>query len=403
MTELLEIFDGRTVAIVGNGEEAQDCSAEIDACDIVLRFNHFYNYDSGRVGKKVDVIIQTFTTPWVKAENKHADVIKAQQPKIFCGKKPEQFHPAEVASFLGGDICVSDWTSELRPWMKYTTGGAFLCWLASRPRNAKFKVFGFPRGAAADRYFSGDAINYAKIKDEELAAQARAIAIIESQTVKTPRTESKPIILIPVKAHSTGAPGKNDVLLPHCVEKLLPLGYEIHLVGDAKDLMERTAARFAGVVGASPIRVFVTPPPTGEVTDDLRLWRDYTGYHGEIIHIQCTSPGLKLEWIDQCLEARRHAPISATCCRVNFKVNGMYAEANGAWCQLVPNFGPPSVPRQKLPQVVHLNGAVFCFHSDALDRKSFYQAGTLRPVIVEERDSLDVDTAEDLAKAVAQL
>lgn len=50
-----------------------------------------------------------------------------------------------------------------------------------------------------------------------------------------------------------------------------------------------------------------------------------------------------------------------------------------------------------------MNGAVFCFHSDALDRKSFYQAGTLRPVIVEERDSLDVDTAEDLAKAVAQL
>lgn len=396
MTELLEIFDGRTVAIVGNGEETEDRSAEIDACDVVVRFNHFYNYDSGRVGKKVDVIIQTFTTPWVKAENKHADVIKAQQPKIFCGKKPEQFHPAEVAHFLGPDICISDWTGEMKPWAKYTTGGAFLCWLASKPRNAKFKVFGFPRGEAADKYFSGDAKRYARVKDEELAAQERAIAIIEMQTVRTPRVEVKAPIVIPVKAHSSGCPGKNEALLPGCIEKLLPLGREIWLVGDAVNLMAEMSNRYG-------VRTFATPPPTGEVTDDLRLWRDHTGYHGEVAYVQCTSPGLKAEWVEECLEARKHAPVAATCVKINFKVNGIYAEANGVWTQLVPDFGPASVPRQKLPAAVHLTGAAYAFHTDALDRKSFYQAGTLRPVIVEERDSLDVDTAEDLAKAVAQL
>lgn len=405
MTELLEILDGRTVAIVGNGEEAEDRSAEIDACDVVVRFNHFYNYDSGHVGKKVDVIIQTFTSAWFKAENKHADVIKAQGARIFCGKKPEQYHPEEVAKFLGPDVCISDWTSELEPWAKYTTGGAFLCWLASKPRNAKFKVFGFPRGEAADKYWAGDAKHYASLKAEELAAQERAIAIIEAQAVKTPRAERRPVLLIPVKAHSSGCPGKNDALLGPCVKKMLPLGYDIWLIGDAKELMERVAASLsheASLAGVA-INVFTTPAPTGEVTDDFRLWRDHTGHHGEILHVQCTSPGLKPEWVEAVREARRHAPIAATCAKVTFKVNGIYACNNGVWMQLVDGFGPASVPRQKLPESVHLTGAAYAFHSDALDWASFYDAGTLRPVIVEERDSLDVDTAEDLAKAVAQL
>lgn len=391
MTELLEIFDGRTVAIVGNGEETEDHSAEIDACDVVVRFNHFYNYDSGKVGKRVDVVIQTFTTAWAKAKEKHAEVIKGEGARIFCGKKPEQYHPAEVAKYLGPDVCVSDWTSELEPWSRFTTGGAFLCWLASKPRNAKFKVFGFPRGEAADRYFAGDAKHYAQVKDEELAAQARAIEVIERQRITQARRPAAPTIVIPVKANSSGCPGKNERLLPGCVEKLRPLGYEIWLVGDG-------AERLA--VGLEGVKVFATPPPTGEVTDDLRLWRDHTGYHGEVILVQCTSPRLKPEWIGAVVEARRHAPVAATCCKVKFKVNGMYAAENGVWTQLVPQFGPASVPRQRLPEVVHLSGAAFAFHSDALDRPSFYQAGTLRPVVVEERDALDVDTPEDLAQAL---
>ena len=394
MTELLEIFDGRTVAIVGNGEEAEDRSNEIDACDVVVRFNHFYNYDSGHVGKRVDVIVQTFTTAWIKAENKHADVIKAQQPKIFCAKKPEQFDPAEVADFLGPDVCISDWSDEIKPWAKYTTGGAFLCWLASKPRNAKFEVFGFPRGEAADKYFAGDAKHYAAVKDEELAAQARAIAILEMQTVRATRAERKAPIIIPVKAHSEGCPGKNEALLPGCIEKLLPLGREIWLIGDATALMAEMSNRYG-------VRTFATPAPTGEVTDDFRLWRDHTGYHGEVALVQCTSPHLKAEWVEECLRARKHAPIAATCALVNFKINGIYTAENGIYRQLVPIFGPASVPRQKLPRAVHLTGAAYAFHTDALDWASFYQAGTLRPVIVEERDALDVDTPADLAAATA--
>lgn len=397
MQELLEIFDGRTVAIVGNGEEAQDRSAEIDACDVVVRFNHFYNYDGGHVGKRVDVIIQTFTSAWATAENKHADVIRENDARIFCGKKPEQYNPSMVAQYLGPDVCVSDWTKELEPWARFTTGGAFLAWLASCTRNSRFKVFGFPRGAAAEKYFSTDAKRYAAVKDEELAAQARAIAILERQYVFRARENFDPVVVVPVKASSSGAPGKNAVLLEPCVRKLLSLGLEIHLVGDASSLIERVAKV------STLVKPFSAPPPTGEVTDDLRLWRDHTGYHGEVALVQCTAPFLRPEWVSRTLEARRFAPIAATCVKVPFKVSALYAAQGGIYTQLVGSFGAPSVPRQALPDVVRLSGAVWAFHSDALDRQSFYDAGTLRPVIIDEADALDVDTPEDLELAKRQI
>lgn len=391
--EFLEIIDGRKVAIVGNGEVAEDKSAEIDSADIVIRFNHFYNYDSGKVGKKVDVIIQTFTGAWVNSKNKHEDVIRAQMPKIFNGKRPELYNPAQVADFLSPDICISDLYPELEPYTRFTTGGAFLAWISSKKRNAEFKVYGFPRGEAADKYFATDAKHYAKVKDEELAAQTRAISILEQMRIEKPREERKSVVVVPFKAKSEGAPRKNDILMPKLLAKIKDLGYRIVLIGDGEELGEKMKAEFG-------VDFYKTPAATtGEVTDDLRLWRDMTDYHGEIIYLQCTSPKLKVEWIDKCLEARKCAPVSATCVKLDFKVNGIFGCANGVWAQVVTSFGAPSVPRQRLPECVHLTGAVFAFHSDALSRASFYQAGSLRPVIVDEEDALDVDTQKDLEKA----
>lgn len=394
--ELLEIIDGRKVAIVGNGKEDEDRSAEIDSADIVIRFNHFYNYDSGKVGKRVDVIIQTFTSAWVGAKEKHANVIKEQLPKIFCGKKPEQYMPNTVAKYLGGDICVSDLSPELEPYCHFTTGGAFLAWLSSQKRNAEFKVYGFPRGEKADYYFANDAFRYKEVKDRELTMQERAIAILEGMKIEKPREERKPVIVIPIKKYSVGAPDKNRRLLPILLEKLRSMEYRKVIVGDDRELGEKMKADFG-------VEFFETPSPqTGEITDDLRLWRDMTGYHGEIIYIQCTAPKFKSEWVDACLAARKYAPIAATCVPVNFKVNSIYGCADGIYSPVVDVFGPPSVSRQKLPECVRLSGAVWVFHSDTLSRGSFYMAGTLRPVMIEEKDALDVDTIEELASALTE-
>lgn len=392
--EILEIIDGRKVAIVGSGEETVDHSAEIDACDVVIRFNHFYNYDSGKVGKKVDVIIQTFTSAWLNAKEKHADIIKAQHARIFCGKKPEQFNPADVAKYLGPDVSVSDASAALRPYVKYTTGTAFLAWLAERPRNTEFKIYGFPTGEAADKYFATDAKHYAATKDDELIVRARSIELLEKMKITSRRVEILPRVVIPIKRHSSGAPGKNRALLPRAIEELKKTTLPIVIVGNDDELLKEMEARYG-------VETFRSPDnDTDEVTDKLRHWRNYAGFHGEIILAQCTAPKLKASWVTDILEARTHAPIAATCVKVKFKVNALYASTEGVFLPLVSQFGPPSVPRQRLPEVVRLSGALWAFHSDALDRRSFYAAGTLRPVIIDERDALDVDTSEDLKEAL---
>lgn len=393
MQEFLDLIDGRTVAIVGNGTPEHDCSAEIDSADVVVRFNHFYNYDSGRVGKRVDVVIQTFTTAWINSNNKHEQVIREQLPRIFCAKKPQQYRPDIVAKFLG-QVCVSDMSSDLEPYAKFTTGTAFLMWLSSRPRNARFRIYGFPSGEQADRYFKTDARHYASIKDIELQNRDCAIEVLLKQEIKTARKEQLPHIVIPIKKTSRGVPGKNHRLLPILLERLRGVRYPITIVGDDPEFMAQMTEQF-GVLS------FETPSNMpDEVTARLRLWRDHTEYSGEVILLQCTSPNLRTEWIEQVLEARKFAPVVATCVPIKFKINSVYGCANGTWGQIVTAFGPPSIPRQNLPECVRLSGAAWAFHSDALSRESFYQAGTLAPVMIPEDEAIDVDTPEDMDVAL---
>lgn len=393
MQEFLDIIDGRTVAIVGNGMPERDCSEEIDSADIVVRFNHFYNYDSGKVGKRVDVIMQTFTTAWINAKDKHERVIREQLPRIFCAKKPQQYQPGVVAEFLG-PVCISDMACDLEPYAMFTTGTAFLMWLASKPRNARFRIYGFPSGEQADRYFQTDAQRYASLKVLELQNRDCAIEMLKRQEIRSARAERLPHIVIPIKAKSSGAPGKNRRLLPILLERLTGVRYPVTVVGDDPEFMNMMTERFG-------VSKFVVPDSApDDVTARLRLWRDHTEYSGEVVLLQCTSPNLRVEWIEQVLAARRSAPIAATCIPVNFKINAVYGCANGVWGQIVTAFGTPSVPRQKLPECVRLSGAAWAFHSDALSRESFYQAGTLAPVMIPEDEAVDVDTPEDMARAL---
>ena len=83
-----EMIQGKRVAIVGNLTPEKDLSEEIDDHDIVIRLNHFYNYDSGLVGKKVDMIFVTPTDAWKKMtpEERHENIIREQKPLIFAVK-----------------------------------------------------------------------------------------------------------------------------------------------------------------------------------------------------------------------------------------------------------------------------------------------------------------------------
>jgi hypothetical protein len=61
-SDFIKLVKGKRIAIVGNGDVDKDYSEEIDKADVVIRFNNFYNYQSNKVGKRVDALVLTGTS-----------------------------------------------------------------------------------------------------------------------------------------------------------------------------------------------------------------------------------------------------------------------------------------------------------------------------------------------------
>lgn len=394
MNRLLRKIDGKRVALVGNGPEAEDHSAEIDSADVVIRFNHFYNYDSGKVGKRVDIVLQTFTGAWAKTENKHIDAIKANGAEIFIVKKPQQMR-SELYKFLGADTPVRDLSRLFAPYAMLTTGGASLCYLADAAKNSEFKVYGFPYGDSWKDYLAKDAAHYRGVETVERLATASAISRLrEARIVRPSEGSGQPrAIVVPVKRVSQGAPGKNRALIRPLLGKIIPLGIPVFVVGDDAELFVELNREFPSVEYRETPEI----APLDDVTKTLLAWRDAENFSGEVALVQCTSPRLKPEWITRCLDALKHGVLAATAVELGFKPNAIFTEEEGgAYFVANQRLGFPSRPRQQLPRAIRVTGAVEAFDSDDLDLSSLWAGGPVTPIIVDEEDALDVDRPCDL-------
>lgn len=391
---LLQLLDGRTVAVIGNAPLERDYSAEIDSADVVIRFNHFYNFGSGRAGRKVSIVFQTFTTAWMTAADRNIEAVLKQKPEVFVVKKPEQYTPA-AHQIYGDSIRINNYTALFKQWDAFTTGGAALCYLANYATKSSFRVFGFPNDERWTHYLETDAKHYKPIAENERRVVDEAIAKLVTFSADD---SAKPIprkVVIPVKRTSLGLPGKNRALLFPLLDKLAPTGLDIEVVGDDSALIASAAANYS-------VTPFFTRPigSLQDVTVTLREWRDATGWCGDTAIVQCTSPDLRPEWIVECFDALSSAPITATATELSFKPTAIYRQAEGGvYLQLAPTLGSTSAPRQTLPPCVRVNGAVAAFHSDALDNDSMWNCGALKPIIVDEWLSRDIDTASDLEPA----
>lgn len=181
--QILKLLYDKNIAIVGNGSVCQDYSKEIDSADVVIRFNHFYNYDSNFVGKKVDIIFQTFTKTWIESKNKHIDVIAEQKPKIYIVKKPQQYGD-DTKKLLQG-IQVEDKSELFRHWAKFTTGTCVLAYLAQNLKNAEVKCYGFQDEKAWQKYLETDAKHYQSNAVEERKTMLGAIFRLSRLTIKS--------------------------------------------------------------------------------------------------------------------------------------------------------------------------------------------------------------------------
>ena len=397
---LLQLLSGRRIAIVGSGAVSRDFSPEIDSADVVVRFNDFYNMQSGLVGRRTDIILQTVSKVWFERFNagllsNSLTVVKEQRPAIFLVKRPDNYNTDTHAVYAAGTR-IDNLSRLFEPWWKYTTGTAALCYLAENLSNADVKCYGFSNEGNEKPwkdYIAGDAAHYAEVADEERTAQKAAIARLESLKISSPGAGYIPrCIVVPIKANSEGAPGKNRVLLRSCLEKLASTGLTVYVTGDDVGLMHDVKDLCVPV----PLPAI---PAYDDVTKTIRKWQVETGFCGDMALVQCTSPKLKPEWVGMCFEAMSRAPVAATCVELDFKPTALFRQERGVFVPCSQALPAASVARQLLPKTVRITGAVEAFHTDALAFDSFFTCGTLEPVVIDERDSMDVDTIDQLETA----
>ena len=404
---LLQLLRGRRIAIVGNSPVSYNYSTEIDTADVVVRFNDFYNIHSGKVGKRVNIVLQTVAKAWFERYSaglltKSLEMVRTQHPDIFLVKRPDNYN-TDAHAVYGKGIRIDNLARCFEPWWKYTTGTAALCWLAENLTGenapASIKCYAFSNEGDEtpwDNYITGDAAHYSHVAQEERKAQKEAIAKLESMSIIDPPPPILSIpkcVVVPVKATSSGAPGKNRLLLRSCLEKLQELDMPVYVTGDDLELLHEVKDL------CEPVPVPAIPA-FRDVTDTMRRWQVETGFCGDVAHVQCTSPGLKPEWVLRCFDALSCAPVAATCIELGFKPTAIFREENGVFVPCSQALPPATVARQLLPKAVRFTGAVVAFHTDALACDSFFQAGVMEPVMVDEEDSLDVDTPEQLKEAL---
>lgn len=391
MNLLLQKLSGRKVAIVGNGNVKENHSAEIDSADVVVRFNHFYNYDSGLVGKRVDIVLQTITPMYFDAKNRHDDIVRAQKSHVFLVKN-HYTYDTKIHDVYGSDVRIENTTRFFDAYAPYTTGTTALLYLADKLENAEVKCYGFQDEQDWQRYIATDAKNYGVLPIER-PSMLGAIRKLESLKITTPYKDIDNHIIIPVKQNSLGFPGKNRLLLDGCLQEVIKCKIPITVVGDDTELLHDAYTKYGVDICPLPaIKAFE------DVTQTLREWRARSGYCGNIAIVQCTSPRLKAEWIPKSFEELRFAPITATATPLTFKPTAIFMKTSGVFikaCQAMPS---ASVARQLLPETVRITGAVVAAHTDALDFESFYDAGVMRPIIVNEDEALDIDSKEQLQK-----
>ena len=161
---------GKTVALVGNAIPNRDCSAEIDSADVVIRLNNFYNYDSGRVGRKTDCLvlngIAALSDDPMNGTKFNNKVIVTYKPQVFIlnetfNQDIKRLHDRYKGcnyTMLGNDgvdIC-------------YTTGTILLKMLSTY-NDVKCKVFAFDTDDKWKTYVNDCGVRHLNcgINDEE--------------------------------------------------------------------------------------------------------------------------------------------------------------------------------------------------------------------------------------------
>lgn len=185
---LKKLLWGKRVAVVGSGKEETDHSEEIDACDVVIRFNHFYNYDSGNVGKKLDVLFITPSGAWLALKDDEArrkSIIQRERPIVAFTRFKERCQWATFQRVFDGIPYFYDRNTNASN-NQFTTGVSVLELIAQSCENCEIKIFGF--GDTDEKmwaYFEREGRHYMQNGFREAIVRKRLLKILPQFRIYT--------------------------------------------------------------------------------------------------------------------------------------------------------------------------------------------------------------------------
>lgn len=401
---LADLCRGKTVAVVGSATPERDMSAEIDACDVVIRMNNFYNMKSGRVGRKTDVVVLTPCAAWhrLSGEEKGEAVIRGQKPLIFSIRYPERLMEPRVRSFFQGCEFARD--DAASPSVnRFTTGTVALSRIAEFAENCRVLTVGYSPREEFLAYLERDGRHYLPHARIEACARDKYLEVCAAKKLLSPIGETPVRVLIPARKGSslkdknvrTWRNGKP--LLAVAVETAREaFGAPPVVLTDSED--------YAALARAAGAEVPYLDPDTDgdeDVVVKLRRWRDVSGFYGQIIVQQCTTPTTSAETLRRVRGEGLSLGLRAGTGVLTAVADAHKASAYFAWdgktkeARHLMRGVSPSVPRQKIPGAWRFTGAAALVHTDALDAPALFDGMEFRLVPVPEREAVDIDKEDD--------
>ena len=396
------MVQGKRVALVGNLTPDTDLSEEIDNHDIVIRINHFYNYDSNLVGKKLDMLFVTPTDAWkrMSADKRHEALIQEKKPKVFAVKHWLRIDKQIKENHFKGCKIYKFEDDMLQGSQIYTTGTASLK-ILSNCENFTCDCYCFSEGDKWNQYIATEAQHYSKNKDKEAEIRQKLLSTLENKKMFS--NEIYPVITVrkgsSLKDKNIRIYKDNKSLLQICIEKAIQVFGSVTVLAD-----DPYYCQLAEEYGATVPYIDSKVEDNDDVTKRLKVWRDRCGIHGRIILLQCTSPNIKVESIERIKQLSKDVDyktvIMSTVPYDDVKYSALvyYDEETGALTQAVKDCPSISIPRQKLRPLYHYNGALTSFMSSQLDKESLFDDATMMPCFIDKSKGLDIDTLEHFNK-----
>lgn len=189
---------------------------------------------------------------------------------------------------------------------------------------------------------------------------------------------------------------KGESLLSICIKKLLSIFDNVIVLSDSEKYGEIASSLGAEVV------IDEVVSSMEDVTVRLRKFCERTSYNGRIILCQCTSPNISLESYEKANMFSKHLKddeILISCVEVSQKPSAFFLSDNDGYLYTAVKGMPiVSKPRQLLEKLYYYNGGITSFHSSQLNFDSLFENGKLVPLIISEKEILDIDTENDLRK-----